>query len=56
MDKNNFECRKDTSQFNKNFIKIYNEESDAGYLLKLMSSILKNYLNFIMIHHSYQKK
>ena len=25
---NNFECIKDTSQFNKDFIKNYNEESD----------------------------
>ena len=27
---NNFEWIKDTSQFNKNFIKNYNEESDEG--------------------------
>ena len=30
---NNFEWIKDTSQFNKDFIKKYNEESDDGYFL-----------------------
>ena len=28
---NNFEWIKDTSQFNEDFIKIYNEKSDKGY-------------------------
>ena len=31
---NNFECIKDTSQFNKDF-KNYNEESDEGYFLEV---------------------
>ena len=31
---NNFEWIKDTSQFNENFIKNYNEESDEGYFLE----------------------
>ena len=31
---NNFEWTKDTSQFNKDFIKNYNEESDEGYFLE----------------------
>ena len=30
---NNFELIKDTSQFNEDFIKSYNEESDEGYFL-----------------------
>ena len=30
---NDFEWIKDTSQFNKDFIKNYNEESDEGYFL-----------------------
>ena len=30
---NNFEWIKDTSQFDKDFIKNYNEESDGGYFL-----------------------
>ena len=29
---NNFEWIKDTTQFNEDFIKNYNEESDQGYL------------------------
>ena len=32
---NNFECVKDTSEFNKGFIKSYNEESDEGYFLEV---------------------
>ena len=31
----NFEWIKDTSQFNQNFIKKYNEESDEGYFLEV---------------------
>ena len=30
---NNFEWIKDTSQFNKDFMKNYNKESDAEYFL-----------------------
>ena len=30
-----FEWIKDTSQFNEDFIKIYNKKSDAGYFLKV---------------------
>ena len=32
---NNFEWIKDTSHFNEDFIKNYNEESNKGYFLKL---------------------
>ena len=32
---NNFEWIRDTSQFNEDFIKNYNEESDKGYFLKV---------------------
>ena len=31
----NFEWIKDTSQFNEDFIKNYNEESDEGYFLEV---------------------
>ena len=31
---NNFKWIKDVSQFNENFIKNYNEESDEGYFLE----------------------
>ena len=32
---NNFEWIKDTSQFNRDFIKNYDEESDKGYFLEV---------------------
>ena len=32
---NNFEQIKDTSKFNEDFIRSYNEESDEGYFLKV---------------------
>ena len=32
---NSFRCIKDTSQFNENFIKKYNKESDEGYFLEV---------------------
>ena len=32
---NNFEWIEDTSQFHKDFIKNYNEESDEGYFLEV---------------------
>ena len=32
---NNFEWIEDSSQFNKDFIKNYNEESDKGYFLEV---------------------
>ena len=31
----NFEWIKDTSQFNEDFIKSYNEENDEGYFLEV---------------------
>ena len=39
---NNFDWIKDTSQFNENFIKIYNEESDKGYFNKAVIEYLEN--------------
>ena len=53
---NNFEWIKDTSQFNEDFMKNYNEESDEGYFLEVDVQYLKNYMNFIMIYHFYQKE
>ena len=38
---NNFEWIKDTSQFNEDFIKNYNEESDEGYFLKVVVQYLE---------------
>lgn len=31
-----------TTQFSKDFIEIYNEDSDGGYFLKVMLNIHKN--------------
>ena len=53
---NKFKWIKDTSQFNQDFIKNYNEESDEGYFLKFDVKYPKNYTNFIMIYHFYQKE
>ena len=49
---NNFQWIKDTSQFNEDFIKNYNDTT----FLELMFNILKNYMNFIIICHFYQKE
>ena len=38
---NNFEWLKDKSQFNKDFIKNYNEESDEGYFFEVDVQCLK---------------
>ena len=51
---NNFERIEDTSQFNEDFIKSYNEEKDI--FLKLMFNILKNYMKLIMVYHFCHKE
>ena len=38
---NKFEWVKDATQFNENFIKNYNEESDEGYFLEVGVQYLK---------------
>ena len=42
-----FDWIKDTSQFNEDFIKNYNGESDEGYFLEVGVEYIEN-LNFIM--------
>ena len=42
----NFEWINDTSQFNEDFIKQYNEESDEGYFLEVDVQYLEKLLNF----------
>ena len=37
----NFEWIKDTSQFNEDFIKNYNEQSDEGYVLEVYVQYLE---------------
>ena len=52
---NNFERIEETSQFNEDFIKNYNEESAEGYFLEVDIQCSKNYMNLIMTYHCYQK-
>ena len=52
----NFEWIEGTSQFNKKFIKNYNEESNEGYFLEVDFNTQKNYMNFAMTYHLYQKR
>ena len=42
----NFEWIKDTSQFNEDFIKSYNEESDEGYFLEVDVHYLEKLYEF----------
>lgn len=44
-----FKWVEDTSQFKKNFIENYNEDSEKEYFLKLMFNFLENYIKFKMI-------
>ena len=53
---NNFQWIEDTSQFNKGFMKNYNEESYEKYFLDVDVQYSKKYMDFTMIYHFYQKK
>ena len=53
---NKFELIEETSQFNEDFIKNYNEESNKGYFLEVDVQYPKTYMNFIMTYHFYQKE
>ena len=50
---NKFECIKDISRFNQGFIKNIMKKVMKDIFSKLMFSILKNYMNFIIIYHFY---
>ena len=52
---NNFEWIEDASQFNEDIIKNYNEEVIKDIFSKLVFTIIKTYINFMMIYHFYQK-
>ena len=52
---NNFEWIKNNSQFNEDFIKNYNEESDEEYFLDADIQNLEKFMNFMMIYHLYLK-
>ena len=45
MPVNNFKCVEDTSQFTKDFIDKYNEDSDEGYFLEVYAEYAQNSLN-----------
>ena len=51
-----FEWIEDTSQFNEVFIKHYDEKSEVDQILEVDVQYLKNYKNFIVTCHFYQKK
>ena len=54
---NKLQWIEDTSQFNEDFIKNYNEKSDEGYFIEVcVFNIPKNYMNFIMTYRFYQKE
>ena len=53
---NNFVWMEDFSQFNEDFIKSYNEESDQNIFSNLMFNILNNYMKLITIYQFYQKE
>ena len=42
---NNFEWTEETSQFNEDFIKNYNEENNEGYFLEFVAQYPKDYMN-----------
>ena len=53
---NKFEWIEDTSQLNEDFIKTIMKKTMKDIFLKLMFKTLKNYMNFIITYHFYQKK
>ena len=53
---NNFEWIKGTSQFYEDFIKNIMKKVVKDIFSKLMFNILKNFMNFKMINHFYQKE
>ena len=53
---NNFEWIEDTSQYNEDFTKNCNEESDEVYFLEADVQYLEKYMNFIIIYHFYLRE
>ena len=47
---NDFKWVEETCQFNEDFIKSYNDDSDEGIFLKLMFNILKICITFTIIY------
>ena len=50
---NGFERMDDLSNFNEDFIKNYDENSDKGYFLEVDIDYPKHYLNYIVTYHFY---
>ena len=53
---NNFEWIEDTSHFNKDFVKSYNEESNEEYFLEVDVQYLEKLHERHMTYHVYQKE
>ena len=53
---NNFEWIEETSRFNEDFLKNFNDESDEGYFLEMIFNIPRKYMNFIITYHFYPNK
>ena len=53
---NDFKWVEETSQFNEDFIKSYNDDSDEGIFLKLMFNILKICITFTIIYPFWLKE
>ena len=53
---NYFEWIEDTSKFNEDFIKKYNEESDEGYFLEVDDQYPEKLHKVIMTYNFYRKE
>ena len=53
---NNFQLIKDTSQFNKDFMKDYNEESEEEYFLEVNVQYMEKLYELYMTYHFYLKE
>ena len=53
---NDFKCVEETSQFNEDFIKICNEDSDTGYFIEADVKYSENCMNLTMTHSFCQKE
>ena len=53
---NGLKCVEETSGFNEDFIKSYNEEIDGGYFLEADIQYSKKYMTFTMIYHFFPRE
>ena len=52
----NFKWVEETSEFNEDFIKSYNDENNEGYFLEIDVPYPENLYNFTMIYHFCRKE